>query len=57
MKIKKTEHGIELIPETPFEKECLVHLARQNSITVKFEDQWDQTGPVKIEGQPHPWDK
>ena len=55
MKIKKTEHGIELEPETPHEKECLKHIAGKQ-LTAKYENVWDQTGPVKIEFKPHPWD-
>lgn len=57
MKIKMTELGLELEPETSFEKECLKHLANQNSISVSFKDKWDQTGAMTIEGKPDPWDK
>lgn len=55
MKIKKTEYGVELIPESSFEVECLKHLRNQTSIFMKFEDEWDQKGNLKIEGKPHPW--
>lgn len=56
MKVKKTEHGIELEPENELEKECLRHIAGK-SLTAKFEDAWNRTGDLKIEFQPHPWDR
>jgi hypothetical protein len=57
MKCKKTEYGVELIPETDHERECLKHLERQSSVTITFEDTWNKTGNLQIEGKPHPWDK
>lgn len=57
MKCKKTEYGIELIPETDFERDCLRHVQEQVNVTLQFEDAWNRTGNLKIEGQPHHWDK
>lgn len=57
MKLKKTEHGVEFTAETAYEKECLEHLANQSQISVSFEDRWNRTGSLKIEGKPHPWDE
>lgn len=56
MQIKKTEYGVELEAETPYEQECLKHLHRQGRVTMKFDDDWDNTGNLTIEGKPHPWD-
>ena len=56
MKIKKTEYGIVLEAETRFEEECLKHISGKQ-LSAKFEDVWNQTGPLKIEFKPHPWDK
>lgn len=56
MKVKKTECGVELEPETLHERECLEHLHRQSQVTMKFDDDWDNTGNLTIEGRPHPWD-
>lgn len=57
MKCKMTECGVELIPENDYEIECLKHLERQNSVSISFQDNWDKTGNLKLEGKPHPWDK
>ena len=57
MKIKKTEYGVELVPENDHEKECLKHIMGKGPLSAKHEDVWDQKGPVKIQFKPHPWDK
>lgn len=57
MKVKRTEHGVELTAESDFESECLRHLRRQGTVTIKFEDDWNSKGCLRIEGQSHPWDK
>lgn len=57
MKCKKTEYGIELIPESQFEKDCLRHLYTRQPVTAKFEDEWDCKGNLILEGKPHPWDE
>lgn len=57
MKVKKTEFGVELIAESDYESECLRHLRHQGTITIEFEDQWEQKGCLRIEGQPHPFDR
>lgn len=56
MKVKKTEHGIELEPENRYEEECLNHIAGK-ALTAKHQDQWERKGPVTIEFKPHPWDE
>lgn len=55
MKVIKTEHGIDLIPETDFEKECIRHIAGK-ILTAKFEDDWNNSGNLEIRFQPHKWD-
>ena len=57
MKCKKTEYGIELVSETDYERECLKHLERQRSVTIKFEDLWNKSGNLQIAGKPDPWDE
>lgn len=57
MKCKKTEHGIELIPENDFDAECLRHLERQTNVSIKFEDTWNKSGNLHLEGKGHPWDE
>lgn len=57
MKCKKTEHGVELIPESDYEKECLLHIKHQDNVKIEFEDTWNNTGNLIIQGEPHPWDK
>ncbi len=56
MKCKKTEYGIELIPETDFEIDCLKHLHSKKTIKIHFEDTWDCKGNLILEATPHPWD-
>lgn len=56
MKIKKLEYGIELIPESKYEEECLSHISGKQ-VKVQFVDSWEQKGPLKIEFEPHPWDR
>lgn len=56
MKVKKTEYGIELEPETSYERECLDHIAGKK-LTAVHEDAWARKGLVKIEFKPHPWDE
>lgn len=55
MKAKKTEHGIELIPENAFEEDCLKHIVNKTLIA-KYQDQWESKGTVIVAFQPHPWD-
>lgn len=58
MKCKKTEFGIELVAESDYEQECLKHLdSKKGSLTINFEDSWNKSGTLKIEGKPHPWDE
>lgn len=56
MKVEKYEHGIRLIPENKFEEECLQHIAGK-PVKASFTDTWNQQGPLKLEFEPHPWDK
>lgn len=56
MKCKKTQYGIELIPENNFEIECLKHLFDHKPVSVVFEDNWNNTGNLIVQGKPHPWD-
>jgi len=57
MKCKKTQYGIELIPENDFEVECLKHLFNHKPISASFTDNWNNSGNLIIQWQPHPWDK
>lgn len=54
MKVIKLENGIQLKPENDFEKECLKHI-HGKTLSVKFEDEWDRKGDLKLEFKPHPW--
>ena len=56
MKVEKTKHGIKLIPESDWDRECLGHIDSKK-VTCHFEDQWDKKGNFLIEFEPHPWDK
>lgn len=56
MKVIKKEDGIDLVPETEFERECVKHIAGK-SITAKFEDSWNRTGNLEIKFEIHTWDK
>ncbi len=55
VKCKITEHGVELIPENKFEQECLKHLEKQGEIKMSFEDDWNKSGNLKLEGKPDLW--
>lgn len=55
MQLKKLANGVEFIPETEFEKECIQLLAGK-ALSAKFEDAWDQKGPLQITYEKHPWD-
>ena len=55
MKVIKKEDGIDLVPETEFEKECIKHIAGK-TITAKFEDSWNRTGNLEIKFEAHKWD-
>jgi hypothetical protein len=56
MKLKMTEYGIILEPETDWERRCLEKIANK-TLTAKFEDGWENKGAMKIEFEPHPWDR
>jgi hypothetical protein len=56
MKVIKTENGVTLEAETPFEAECLKHIANK-PLTAKFEDEWNLTGNLVLSFPNHPWDK
>ena len=55
MKVIMTQLGIELVPETEFEKTCLEHVAKQSMVTLKFRDEWNSKGNLIIEGKPDEW--
>lgn len=55
MKCTITEHGITLEAQTDFERQCLEKIAGK-TVTAKFEDDWNRTGALKLECEPHPWD-
>lgn len=44
MKIKRDENSIELVPETDFEKECLMCLQKHPIKSVQWEDSWERKG-------------
>lgn len=56
MKVEKSEYGIKLIPESKYEEECLSHIGGKQ-IKAQFSDSWNRTGSLKIEFEPHPWDR
>lgn len=55
MKCEKSECGIKLIAETPFEQECLKHLASEQLHT-EWEDTWNCRGYLELKFMSHPWD-
>ena len=56
MKVTIHEHGVELEPENEHERQALAKIANK-SLTAKWENSWDQCGSLKLEFEPHPWDK
>jgi hypothetical protein len=54
MKVIRSEHGIELIPETEFEKECL-RLIANRAVTPVWTDSWNRSGNLKIEAKEPDW--
>jgi hypothetical protein len=54
MKVIKHENGIELVPETDFEIECLRHIANR-SIHAEWTDKWDSSGNLKVEFPKDSW--
>lgn len=48
MKIERAENSIKLVPESPWEIECLKELRCADITTRNFEDDWDRTGPLII---------
>ena len=51
MKVIKHENGVDLIPETDFEKECIKHISNKQ-LTAEFEDNWDQKGNLQLRFKP-----
>lgn len=52
MKVIKRENGIELVPETDFEKECLSHIYSKGISKIEWTDSWERKGNLKLEGRP-----
>lgn len=40
MKVIKKENGIELIPESDFERDCLRHIADKGHLKAAYKDAW-----------------
>lgn len=55
MRIKIVQDGIELTPETEFEKEALDSIAGR-TLKAEYEDPWEGKGALKITHPKHPWD-
>ena len=55
MKIKMTELGIEITPETDYEKSCLNHLVKQHNVKFRWSDEWNGNGNLIIEGEVDNW--
>lgn len=54
MKVIAHENGIELVPETEFEKQCLKKIAHE-TVSMKWTDEWNQSGNLKIEAKDNDW--
>jgi hypothetical protein len=48
MKVIKHENGIELVPESESERQCLKHIDGKK-LTVTWTDAWERMGNLKIE--------
>lgn len=56
MKVEITENSVKLIAETSFDREALMKLRNKGVDSVRFEDDWDQEGPLILSHGQHPWD-
>lgn len=55
MRLSKQANGITLMPETPFDKECLEYIS-DKVLTTRYDDTWHRSGPLVLTFKQHPWD-
>ena len=48
MRLKKLEDGVEFVPETEFETECLRKLGQYRHLTAMYADTWDEKFPLVV---------
>lgn len=56
MKIEINEDSIKLIAESSFEIEALQKIRTKGVENIRFEDDWNFTGPLVLTHITHPWD-
>lgn len=49
MKVKKREDGIDLVPESNFERDCLKDLKGRSIKKIYFEDKWESSGNLLVD--------
>jgi len=54
MKVIKKENGIQLIPESDFERDCLAHIADKGNLKSEWDDAWVPRN-LEITFQEHKW--
>lgn len=54
MKAIIVENGIDLIPETEFDRDCIAKIMNKTLIA-KFQDDWDNKGNMQLRFEMHPW--
>ncbi len=55
MKITITKMGLILEPETEYDNMCIAHLIKQTGVTLKYSDEWNQTGNLILDGKHDEW--
>ena len=55
MKVIKHENGVEFVPESDFERECLNHISKGCNVQLTWTNNWNNNGNLMITFNKDDW--